>query len=175
MLYLTNPASQYLCEWGQQSSFVVNTLSESVAICRTDYPGTENMVVPTVVNGNDTLPITVVDEDSYFKWQGKLTSAQYYVNKAGGSASSQCLWGTASDDFGNWAPVNFGAGYTGGIAWLSIMYNPLQTSAKLDYNVKIECSSGTMNGECVYENGVIQQGGNGCTVACNGVCHFVLY
>jgi hypothetical protein len=174
-LYLTNPASQYLCEWGSQSSYVVNTLGSSVAICRTDYPGTENMVVPTVVGGNETLPLTVVNEDTYYKWQGKLTSAQYYVNKAGGSASSNCLWGTSSDDFGNWAPVNFGAGYTGGTAWLSIMYNPLQTSTKLDYNVKIECVSGTMNGECVYENGVIQQGGNGCTVSCNGVCHFVLY
>jgi len=174
-LYLTNPASQYLCEWGSQSSYVVNTLGSSVAICRTDYPGTENMVVPTVVGGNETLPLTVVNEDTYYKWQGKLTSAQYYVNKAGGSASSDCLWGTSSDDFGNWAPVNFGAGYTGGTAWLSIMYNPLQTSAKLDYNVKIECVSGTMNGECVYENGVIKQGGTGCTVSCNGVCHFVLY
>src|SRR5207237_374007 len=83
-----------------------------------------------------------------------------------------CLWGTSADDLGNWAPVNFGAGHTGGTAWLSIMYNPLQTSSKLDYNVKIECVSGTMNGECVYENGVIKQGGNGCTVSCNGVCHF---
>lgn len=174
-LYLTNPASQYLCEWGSQSSYVVNTLGESVAICRTDYPGTENMVVPTVVGGNETLPLTVVNEDTYYKWQGKLTSAQYYVNRAGGSASSNCLWGTSSDDFGNWAPVNFGAGYTGGTAWLSIMYNPLQTTTKLGYNVKIESVSGTMNGECVYENGVIQQGGNGCTVSCNGVCHFVLY
>jgi hypothetical protein len=175
LLHLTNTASEYLCEWGSQSSYVVNTLGDDVAICRTDYPGTENMVVPTVVSGNDTLPITVVDEDSYFKWEGKLTSAQYYVNKAGGSASSNCLWGSSTGDYGNWAPVNFGAGYTDGTAWLSIMYNPLQTSATLDYNVKIECASGTMNGECVYENGVIQQGGTGCTVSCDGVCHFVLY
>ena len=174
-LHLTNPASQYLCEWGNPSSYVVTTLGSSVAICRTDYPGTENMVVPTVVGGNETLPISVVDEDTYYKWQGKLTSAQYYVNKAGGSASSDCLWGNAGDDFGNWAPVNFGAGYTGGTSWLSIMYNPLQTATTLDYNVKIECVSGTMNGECVYENGVIQQGGTGCTVACDGVCQFVLY
>jgi SUN family beta-glucosidase len=174
-LYLTNPSSQYLCEWGSQSSYVQNTLGNSVAICRTDYPGTENMVIPTVVTANDTLPISVVNEDTYFKWQGKLTSSQYYVNKAGSDAESGCLWGTASGDYGNWAPVNFGAGYTGGTAWLSIMYNPLQTQSKLDYNVKIECVSGTMNGECVYENGVIQQGGTGCTVSCNGVCHFVLY
>jgi SUN family beta-glucosidase len=174
-LHMTQPSAQYLCEWGAQSSYVVNQLSQPVAICRTDYPGTENMVVPTVVGGNETLPLTVVNEDSYYQWEGKLTSAQYYVNKMGGSASSDCLWGTASADYGNWAPVNFGAGYTGGTAWLSIMYNPLQTTSKLDYNVKIECVSGTMNGECVYENGVIQQGGTGCTVSCNGVCHFVLY
>lgn len=174
-LHLTNPSSQYLCEWGLQSSNVVNTLGNDVAICRTDYPGTENMVVPTVVPGNGTLPLTVPDEDTYYVWEGKPTSAQYYVNLSGGSASSQCIWGSPSSDYGNWAPVNFGAGYSGGISWLSIMYNPLQTSTPLDYNVKIECVSGTMNGECVYENGVIQQGGNGCTVACQGECNFVLY
>ena len=174
-LYRTNTASEYLCEWGHPSSYVVNNLGESVAICRTDYPGTENMVVPTVVSGNGIIPLTVPDEDTYFHWQGKLTSAQYYVNLSGGNASSHCLWGTSSDNFGNWAPANFGAGYAGGIAWLSIMYNPLQTTTKLNYNVRIECVSGTMNGECVYENGVILQGGTGCTVACNGVCHFVLY
>jgi len=174
-LYLTNTASQYLCEWGQQASYVVNTLASDVAICQTDYPGTENMVVPTVVSGNQTLPLNCPNENSYFQWEGKLTSAQYYVNPSGGSASSQCVWGAASGDIGNWAPVNFGSGYTGGVAWLSIMYNPLQTASTLDYNVKIECASGTMNGECVYENGVIQQGGTGCTVSCDGVCNFVLY
>jgi len=174
-LYLTQPSSPYLCEWGAQSSYVVNQLSDPVAICRTDYPGTENMVVPTVVGGNETLPMSVVMEDTYFKWEGKLTSAQYYVNRKGGSASSDCLWGNASGDLGNWAPVNFGAGYTGGTAWLGIMLNPLQTTATLDYNVKIECVSGNMGGECAYENGVIVQGGNGCTVSCDGVCQFVLY
>jgi len=104
LLHLTNTASEYLCEWGSQSSYVVNTLGDDVAICRTDYPGTENMVVPTVVSGNDTLPITVVDEDSYFQWEGKLTSAQFYVNKAGGSAASNCLWGTSAGDYGNRGP-----------------------------------------------------------------------
>ena len=72
------------------------------------------------------------DEDNYFEWEGKLTSAQYYVNPSGGSASSQCIWGTSSGDIGNWAPVNFGAGSTGGVAWLSIMYNPLQTSLNIE-------------------------------------------
>lgn len=174
-LQLTNTASQYLCEWGQEASYVVNTLGADVAICRTDYPGTENMVVPTVVSANATLPLTCPDEASYFQWEGKLTSAQYYVNPSGGSAAAQCIWGASSGDIGNWAPVNFGSGYTGGTAWLSIMLNPLQTSATLDYNVKIVSQSGTISGECVYENGVIQQGGTGCTVSCDGVCQFVLY
>jgi SUN family beta-glucosidase len=133
------------------------------------------MVVPTVVEANQTLPMSVVLEDTYFQWEGKPTSAQYYVNRKGGSASSDCLWATSSDNFGNWAPVNFGSGSTGGVAWLSIMLNPLQTTSTLDYNVKIECVSGTMDGTCSYENGVITEGGNGCTVSCNGVCNFVLY
>ena len=50
-LYKSSTRSNYLCEWGVKKANVVNKLSETVAICRTDYPGTENMVIPTVVGG----------------------------------------------------------------------------------------------------------------------------
>ena len=44
-LYKSSTRSNYLCEWGVKKANVVNKLSETVAICRTDYPGTENMVI----------------------------------------------------------------------------------------------------------------------------------
>ncbi|BFZ61529.1 Sperm-associated antigen 4 protein [Saitoella coloradoensis] len=175
-LYLTNSDSQYLCEWGHESGFVVNTLSESVSICRTDYPGSENMNIPTTIAPGEKQPLSVVDEDTYYKWQGALTSSQYYVNKAGRSAEEVCLWGDYGDDFGNWAPLNFGAGYTGNTAWLSLIPNPNYTG-DLGYKVNITASPGSvMNGECWYANGEYSGGSSGCTVAVtSGSAYFYLY
>ena len=65
-LYKSSTRSNYLCEWGVKKANVVNKLSETVAICRTDYPGTENMVIPTVVGGGSTSVITVVDQSTYY-------------------------------------------------------------------------------------------------------------
>ena len=93
-LYKSSTRSNYLCEWGVKKANVVNKLSETVAICRTDYPGTENMVIPTVVGGGSTSVITVVDQSTYYTWRGGATSAQYYVNNAGVSWEDGCVWGT---------------------------------------------------------------------------------
>lgn len=159
-------------------AYVVSELSEDVAICRTDYPGTENMVIPTYVQGGNTLPLTVVDEDSYYQWQGKKTSAQYYVNNAGVSVEDGCVWGTSGSGVGNWAPLNFGAGYTDGIAYLALIPNPNNYDS-LNFNVKIEAtdSSSSVNGECYYEDGTYNgDGTDGCTVAVtSGSAKFVLY
>lgn len=70
-LYRSNTDADYLCEWGVEAAYVVSKLSKGVAICRTDYPGTENMVIPTYVEGGSSLPLTVVDQDTYFTWEGK--------------------------------------------------------------------------------------------------------
>lgn len=177
-LYRSNTAADYLCEWGVESAYVVSELSESVAICRTDYPGTENMVIPTYVGAGDSQPLTVVDQDTYYTWQGLKTSAQYYVNNAGVSVEDGCIWGTSGSGIGNWAPLNFGAGSTGGISYLSLIPNP-NNKAALNYNVKIVASdsSSVVNGECYYENGEYNgSGSDGCTVAVtSGTASFVLY
>ncbi|KAK6457950.1 uncharacterized protein RJT20DRAFT_147599 [Scheffersomyces xylosifermentans] len=91
-LYKSNSRSNYLCEWGVNKANVVNQLSQSVVICRTDYPGTENMVIPTVVGGGSSSAITVVDQSSYYTWRGGSTSAQYYVNNAGVDWTDGCEW-----------------------------------------------------------------------------------
>lgn len=175
-LYRTNTDSNYLCVWGEDTAVVSSELSEDVAICRTDYPGTENMVIPTVVSAGGSNVLTVVDEDNYYLWQGKKTSAQYYVNNAGVSVEDGCVWGTSGSGVGNWAPLNFGAGYTNGITYLSLIPNPNNKEAA-NFNVKIVADGdATVIGTCTYEDGSYSGGSNGCTVSVtSGKAKFVLY
>lgn len=176
-LYKTNPNAQNLCQAGVDKAVVTSQLSSSVAICQTDYPGTENMVIPTIVNPGATSPLTCIDSDNYFNWRGMKTSAQYYVNNAGVSQQQGCAWGSASTGVGNWAPLNFGAGYTGGIAYLSLIPNPNNRSPA-NFNVKIVADgASSVNGNCVYSNGAYNgNGADGCTVAVtSGRAKFVLY
>lgn len=176
-LYRTNTNTKYLCEWGQDKAIVDNTLSQDVAICRTDYPGTENMVIPTFAEAGKTIPLTTVDSDTYYQWQGKPTSAQYYVNNAGVSWEKGCQWGTAGSGIGNWAPLNIGAGYTNGIAYLSLIPNPNNKDAA-NFSVKIVADDGgNVSGKCVYENGKFNgDGTDGCTVGVtSGRAKFVFY
>lgn len=177
-LYKTNSAFDTLCVAGVDMARVENTLDQSVAICRTDYPGTENMVIPTIVGGGSENTLTVVDEANYYVWQGLKTSAQYYVNNAGISQQDGCVWGSAGSGLGNWAPLNFGAGYTNGVAYLSLIPNPNNRDAA-NFNVKIVAydDSSEVNGKCVYENGQYNgNGSDGCTVAVrSGKAKFVFY
>ncbi|CCG82980.1 Cell wall synthesis protein psu1 [Taphrina deformans PYCC 5710] len=179
MLYLSDASKPYLCEWGQNSAYVVSDLSQGVAVCQTDYPGSENMVLPTwVAAGTTNAPLAVVKSDSYYKWKGGSTSSQFYVNNAGVSQQDGCLWGTAGSNVGNYAPLNFGAGYSSGITWLSMIPNP-NTATTLNFNVKLAAAPGsTMNGECSYIKGQYvgsSATSNGCTVACTGSCYFHFY
>ncbi|KAI5962989.1 SUN4 [Candida pseudojiufengensis] len=176
-LYKTNSRSNYLCEWGINAASVVSKIDKSVAICRTDYPGTENMVIPTVVNGGGSNVLTVVDQHSYYTWRGGSTSAQYYVNNAGISYEDGCLWGEPGSGVGNWAPLNFGAGYANGISYLSLIPNPNNYNS-LNFNVKIVAadSKSIVSGSCVYENGSYNGNGkDGCTVGVTGKANYVLY
>ncbi|CCD24413.1 putative glucosidase SUN4 NDAI_0D01000 [Naumovozyma dairenensis CBS 421] len=176
-LYRSNTDSNYLCEWGIEAAEVVSEIDQGVAICRTDYPGTENMVIPTFVEAGNSLPLTVVDQDSYYTWRGMKTSAQYYVNNAGVSVEDGCVWGTDGSGVGNWAPLNFGAGYTNGIGYLSLIPNP-NNKSPLNFNVKIVAAddNSVVDGTCYYENGSFVNGEDGCTVAVrSGKAKFVLY
>ncbi|KAH3688259.1 hypothetical protein WICPIJ_000730 [Wickerhamomyces pijperi] len=177
-LYKSQSDQNYLCEWGIDSAYVVSEISEAVAICRTDYPGTENMVIPTYVQAGSTLPLTVVNQATYYKWEGGYTSAQYYVNNAGLTVEEGCIWGTSGSGLGNWAPINFGAGgFEGGISYVSIIPNPNNLEAA-NFNVKIVAGDNSVvNGDCVYADGKYNgDGTDGCTVAVSsGRAHFVLY
>lgn len=177
-LYRTNKNAKTLCEWGEDKAKVESKLSKEVAICRTDYPGTENMVIPTVVEGGSSQPISVMDESTYYKWQGKPTSSQYYVNNAGVSWTDGCQWDSPGSGKGNWAPLNFGSGYSNNQAYLSLIPNP-NNKNPLNYNVKIvaDGDDSEVSGECAYENGKFKgAGSDGCTVGVTkGKGKFVLY
>ncbi|KIW03515.1 uncharacterized protein PV09_05280 [Verruconis gallopava] len=173
-LHLTNPAYKTLCAKGSQNIKVTvkNMLSQNVAICRTNYPGDEKMSIPVNVNPGETQELACPDSSTYYKWENKGTSAQYYINMPGYSVEKACVWGDYGDDFGNWAPGNLGVGWSNGLAWLSIQANhPTQMQVTLPYTIEIIGG----NTKCRYQNGQYCGGDNysqcsteGCTVSATG-------
>jgi len=154
-LHLTNPTlSTKLCMQGasQVDITVQNNLSGNVAICRTDYPGTEGETVPVNALPGQTQPLTCPDAEKYYNWEGGSTSAQYYVNPAGVSVSDACQWGSIDNPWGNYAPLNLGVGYSAGRAWLAIFQNfPTQKTEHLNFTVEIVGDN--LSGNCKYSNG----------------------
>lgn len=181
-LYRTQTNTDYLCMWSYKGAFVTNKLSQGVAICQTDYPGSENMDIPTwaAPNSADT-PLSDIDAANYWRWQGKPISSQFYVNKAGVSQDQGCQWNTPGSGMGNFSPLIFGASYVAGdgISYLSITANP-ETTDKANYSVTFRAKDGSssVNGDCVYSNGAFSGSSataNGCTVGCRGACEYVIY
>lgn len=165
-LYRTNKDADSLCQSTNGDVTVVNDNGKGqIALCRTDYPGSENMVVPTVVNDNGgAQPLAVVDQDNYYQWLGKSTSAQYYVNNAGVSVQDGCVWGDSSKSVGNWAPVVIGAGMSNGLTYLSLIPNPNNNNGKANFNIKFKGDDLQNGDDCHYINGKFSSS-DGCTVS----------
>ncbi|KAH7035212.1 uncharacterized protein B0I36DRAFT_347026 [Microdochium trichocladiopsis] len=163
-LELSRPQVKTLCMPGVGGVTVVNKLKKNVALCRTDYPGTENMVCPTDVQPGATVTLANVDTSDYYIWQNKKTTLQYYANKQGIPVEDACVWDCAQDHdgCGNWAPMIIGTGRTAGITYLSIFQNLPMSTAKPDYNVRM---SGDVTIKCGFSNGVYTGSSdtNGCT------------
>lgn len=182
-LQLTNPdLSTSLCIKGaeQVTIQVQNKLSQNVAVCRTDYPGTESETVPVNTNPGETQELACPNAADYYHWQGASTSAQYYVNPAGVSVEDACQWGSPANPWGNYAPMNVGVGYSNGAAWLSIFQNSPTTDVKQKFTVEIVGDN--LSGTCKYSNGQYCSGANydqcssttGCTVSLeSGTATFV--
>lgn len=173
-LHLTNPdLSKKLCIPGAEGVTILieNKLPKNVAVCGTDYPGSEGETVPTDALPGATTNLTCPDADKAYTWKGSSTSAQYYVNPAGVPLEDGCQWGSEANPWGNFAPMNIGVGYTNGAAWLSIFQNAPTTDAKLEFTVEIKGDS--ISGTCRYSNGQYCGGANyddcsstkGCTVS----------
>ncbi|RDL34542.1 Uncharacterized protein BP5553_07670 [Venustampulla echinocandica] len=174
MLELSRPSVKQICEKGAGGVTVKNTLSKKVAICRTDYPGTESETIPTLVGAGETQPLTCPDSDTYYTWKGMKTTAQYYINPAGASVADACQWGTAGTNLGNWAPVNVGVGKHSTGTFIGIFPNaPTNPDGKLDFNVAIK---GAVTAKCEYKNGQYYTDGNvtptGCTTGTTGDVYF---
>lgn len=162
-LELTRASHPTLCEQGAGGVYVKNMLPKSAAICRTDYPGNEAMVIPLETNPGGQYPLTNPVSSSYYKWKGQSTTAQYYVNNMGIPVDDACTWNSKScpDCAGNWAPVNVGVGKSDdGITYISIFPNAPTTDAILNFDMEIQ---GDISGECWLKNGKYS-GSNGCTV-----------
>ncbi|KAL2269787.1 hypothetical protein VTJ83DRAFT_1971 [Remersonia thermophila] len=163
-LELTRPSHPKLCEPGAGGVFVRNELSKGAAICRTDYPGNENMIIPVDTQPGGTYPLTNPDQRTYYMWKGMPTSAQYYVNPLGIPVAEACIWESSKHGHrvGNWAPINIGVGKAAdGITYISIFPNKPTTTAKLDFDIAIE---GDINGECWLKNDAYPNNNpDGCT------------
>ncbi|ODV68998.1 SUN-domain-containing protein [Hyphopichia burtonii NRRL Y-1933] len=176
-LYKSNSDSDYLCAWGKDTAEFKSNIKKDVAICRTDYPGSENMNIPTLLEAGSTAPVSVVDSSKYYTWKSGKTSTQYYVNNAGVSVEDGCIWGTDGSGVGNWAPVVLGAGITDGKTYLSLIPNPNNKDTP-NYNIKIKGTNGaSINGDCSYEDGQYNgHGTDGCTsTLSSGKAQFVFY
>jgi hypothetical protein len=149
---------------------VKSNLSKNVAMCRTDYPGSEGETIPLDVTPGGTFPLTNVNSANYYTWEGSSTSAQYYINPEGVPVAEACCWGSAGSNMGNWAPVNAGVGMgADGITFLSLFPNaPTNPDGTLDYNIRIV---GDVSGDCEYKDGAYYQSSvksaTGCTVSLN--------
>ncbi|KAH7132652.1 hypothetical protein B0J11DRAFT_548491 [Dendryphion nanum] len=156
---------------------VVNKLQRSQSICRTDYPGTESETVPVTTRPGESSELACPDNSKYYHWQGKPTSAQYYINNGGVEESEACQWGDGAKAVGNWAPVNLGVGFNDvdQKGYISLFQNSPTTNAELDFNVELIADD--MNGKCKYSNGRFHYGekygetasgdNRGCTIALN--------
>ncbi|KAK7970463.1 hypothetical protein PG996_001108 [Apiospora saccharicola] len=168
-LHLTRPEKKTLCEENTSSITIKNTLSEGVATCRTDYPGTENMIIPAWAGAGSTAMLANVKSSDYYVWQGSATTLQYYVNPKGVPVEDACRWNStmAPLSAGNWAPTNLGIGENSeGITYLSIFPNWPTSTALLDFNIKI---TGDVTDKCTLEDGKYYKNGvespKGCTTA----------
>ncbi|KAK4461074.1 putative septation protein SUN4 precursor [Cladorrhinum samala] len=163
-LELTRPEHPKLCEKGAGGVFVRNELGGNAAVCRTDYPGNENMIIPLDTYPGQTYPLTNPDSSTYYFWQGKPTTAQYYVNNENVAVEDACVWKSDKfpDSAGNWAPTNIGVGKSlTGETFISIFPNLPTTTAILGFDIEI---TGDISGTCTLKSGVYS-GNNGCTVA----------
>lgn len=164
-LELTRPSHKTLCEKGLGNVKIINKLSDNVAVCRTQYPGTENMVIPLDATPGGTFDLANIDSTKYYEWDNKATTLQYYVNQAGVSVEDGCVWDCIKnhDECGNWAPTIIGTGRAAdGITYLSVFPNAPTSSAKLNFNIRIY---GDVSMECELDSGKYSVSDAGCTVS----------
>ncbi|KAI1390182.1 SUN-domain-containing protein [Hypoxylon trugodes] len=162
-LELTRPSVKTLCEPGVGGVTVKNDMSKNVAICRTDYPGIEAMVIPVDSQPGTTRTLANINSDDYYHWGSKSTTLQYYINQPGVSVDDGCVWDcvTDHDECGNWAPTILGVGQAAdGNTYISLFPNLPTSNAKPKMNINI---TGDVSIPCYVKDGEYAVGNSGCT------------
>ncbi|KAL1879805.1 hypothetical protein Daus18300_001642 [Diaporthe australafricana] len=134
---------QPYCVQGVGTVKAVNKCGKVVAFCQTVLPGNEAMLIPTSVTDSATI---AVPGPSY--WDS--TASHFYINPPGHSTDEACIWGTGSQQIGNWSPYVAGANQdSNGNTFVKLGYNPIYTDSfhgvKPSFGLKIECD-GNCNG-----------------------------
>lgn len=159
-----------LCQKGAGNVHVKNKLSDDVYFCKTLYPSTEAMVLPTCASPGETTELFNPYQNSSFTWQGSSTSAQIYVNLKGIGIDNSCVWDSPdyAESAGNWAGIILGTSVDdSGITYLSLFHNTPTSDTPLDYNIEIAVDGSV---DCTYDYSSNEitgdsEGNNGCTVS----------
>jgi hypothetical protein len=141
------------------------------------------MTFPLTVGPGQTGYLANPNLGKYFFWDGKPTSAHYYVNKQGVTESEACTWGQEGQDRGNWSPTIFGTSFddiSSNIGYSSLKQNELNLKDRLDYSITFT-GDGIVN-PCKYHRatGKYGQGDRwfdslqeGCTVSLHRQNNFI--
>jgi hypothetical protein len=132
-----------------------------LCISLTELSGTESETIPITTHAGGSAELACPDNGKYYKWDGKPTSAQYYINPKGTPENEACQWGDGSKSIGNWAPVNLGVGFDSASqkAYISLFPNaPTNPDGKLDFVVELVADQ--MSGRCKYSKGMYYFGDN---------------
>lgn len=137
------------------------------------------MTFPVTVRPGQTGFLANPDQLKYFFWEGRRTSAQYYVNKQGVPESEACTWGKKMGGEGNWAPAVFGTSYDDGPmqqGFSSLKQNELCKEERLGYDITF--TGDGLISACRYKSASNQwcegdqcweDPNRGCTVSCLGI------
>ncbi|KAI1645672.1 SUN-domain-containing protein [Daldinia loculata] len=162
-LELSRPEIKTLCEPGVPGITINNKMQKNVAICRTDYPGIEAMVIPVDAQPGAVRQLANIESADYYHWDNKPTTLQYYVNQPGVSVEDGCVWDCSEDhdECGNWAPTILGVGKSSdGNTYISLFPNTPTSSAKPKMNINI---TGDVSIPCYFQDGEYAIGSSGCT------------
>jgi hypothetical protein len=114
------------------------------------------MTFPLTVGPGETGYLASPDLSKYYFWDGKPTSAHYYVNNQGVSEADACTWATEGSGRGNWAPVIFGTSFDDKTkkGYSSLKQNELNKHDKLNYSITFK---GTVDASaCSYKKSADQ-------------------
>lgn len=117
------------------------------------------MTFPLTIGPGETGYLANPDQSKYFFWEGKPTSAHYYVNKQGVPENEACTWGQDGKGVGNWSPTIFGTSFddmSSNVGYSSLKQNELNWNDRLDYSITFE-GDGVTNA-CKYKASTGQYG-----------------